>query len=404
MIDLGELPVSYGPSIRQTLVEAVRGARLTSQRALLTILGLTVGSASITALLHLTQGAEAGTLKMFESMGARLLMMSFPIPPGSGLPPSTLDTKQLLQELPTLTKVAPVSIYATQISFSGRVMDASIVSSTGALASVFGLRVASGRFIGAQDFREPSVVLGPQLAETLGLGPDALQRDASVRIENYRYRVIGILQRSPANPMFPIAFDSAAIIDQGAMRRLQPIPQLTGIIFEKGGGYDSETLEASLKLYFGRVWPGVTVEVSNARQLIEGMVAQSRTFALLIAAIGGIALIVSGIGVMNVMLMSVNERRREIGIRLSVGARSRDIRNMFVLEALGLSTAGAVTGTAVGLAASYTYGTYAGWPFYIDLEAIALGLFSPLFVGLVFGLYPAWAAARLQPLEVLRDE
>lgn len=134
------------------------------------------------------------------------------------------------------------------------------------------------------------------------------------------------------------------------------------------------------------------------------MRGQARNFSYLLAALGAISLLVSGIGVMNVMLMSVAERRKEIGIRLSVGARERDIRNLFFLEAVGLSLGGALAGLVLGAAITFTYSITVGWRFSLPPHALIIGLCSPVLVGIGFGLFPAVKAAKLQPLQILRDE
>ncbi|MCL6483471.1 MAG: FtsX-like permease family protein, partial [Janthinobacterium lividum] len=127
------------------------------------------------------------------------------------------------------------------------------------------------------------------------------------------------------------------------------------------------------------------------------------TFSYLLAGLGGISLLVGGVGVMNVMLMNVSERRREIGVRMALGARPRDIRNLFLLETATLSVAGALLGALLGLIVSYSFTRISGWKFTLVPESLLLGCGSSLLIGLFFGLYPAISAARLQPVQALRD-
>ncbi|MGP6218369.1 ABC transporter permease, partial [Pseudomonas paraeruginosa] len=150
--------------------------------------------------------------------------------------------------------------------------------------------------------------------------------------------------------------------------------------------------------------PGHEAQVQVSQQVLDGLKRQTRTFTYLLAGLGIISLLGGGVGVMNVMLMSVAERRREIGVRMALGARQRDIRNLFLIEAVTLTAAGALSGAVLGVAAAYLYARFSGWTFSLAYAALPLGMGSTLLVGLFFGLYPALSAARMQPVEALRDE
>jgi putative ABC transport system permease protein len=146
------------------------------------------------------------------------------------------------------------------------------------------------------------------------------------------------------------------------------------------------------------------VQVTTAREMIASIEEQMRIYAALILGIGAVSLVVGGVGIMNVMLMSVMERRQEIGLRLAVGARCRDIRLMFLSETLILSAIGSATGTSVGYLAGWIFAGSSGWQFEAALLALPLGAGMALIVGLFFGIYPAARAARLEPVAALRSE
>lgn len=163
------------------------------------------------------------------------------------------------------------------------------------------------------------------------------------------------------------------------------------------------TTARALRNYLSRWANGREVEVQIPQHLLDGLKRQASTFSYLLAGLGGISLLVGGVGVMNVMLMNVSERRREIGVRMALGARPRDICNLFLLEAGTLSIIGAVLGGILGLVVAYVFTHVSGWQFSFAPESLLLGCGSSLLIGLFFGLYPAISAARLQPVQALRN-
>jgi putative ABC transport system permease protein len=187
------------------------------------------------------------------------------------------------------------------------------------------------------------------------------------------------------------------------MRRLRPAPEIDSVIGRVSPTADLSATAEVLCDYLKGWANGREVEVHMPRNLLDGLKRQASTFTWLLAGLGGISLLVGGVGVMNVMLMNVAERRREIGIRMALGARPRDIRNLFLLEAGALSVVGAVLGGLLGVAAAWAFTQFSGWQFLFSPESLLPGCGSSLLIGLFFGLYPAIAAARLQPVQALRD-
>ena len=160
---------------------------------------------------------------------------------------------------------------------------------------------------------------------------------------------------------------------------------------------------AAVQAYFRRVAPNLEVRVRSAKELIASMQRQTQLFALLLGAIGSISLIVGGIGVMNVMLVSVTERRKEIGIRRALGAKRGDIQLQFLIESLVLSLLGGVFGMGLGIGVAYGACQYGNWEFFVSTMALLLGVGVSSGVGLFFGFYPARQAARLDPITALRS-
>jgi len=201
----------------------------------------------------------------------------------------------------------------------------------------------------------------------------------------------------------PVIVDESVMLPIGGIRRLRPDMEIASVIGKASATSDLPAAAEALRDYLSGWANGSEVEVHIPQHLLDGLKRQASTFTYLLAGLGGISLLVGGVGVMNVMLMNVSERRREIGVRMALGARPRDIRHLFLLEAAALSIAGAVLGGILGLAAAYVFTRFSGWQFLFTPESLLLGCGSSLLIGLFFGLYPAISAARLQPAQALRN-
>ena len=239
------------------------------------------------------------------------------------------------------------------------------------------------------------------VAEELGSLGKPLKIGDAVRINNYFFDVIGIAEKLPSMPLMPFALDESVLIPIEGMRRLDPRPEITDILF-KAEGTDLLALSEMIRNYLMKVFDSREINVHVPQQLIDGLRHQARTFSYLLAALGGISLLGGGVGVMNVMLMIVAERKREIGIRVALGARQRDIRNLFLLEAVNLAIFGALLGALLGISISFLFAFFSGWEFKFSTTALTFGISSSLLTGVFFGLYPAILASKLQPAEALR--
>lgn len=205
--------------------------------------------------------------------------------------------------------------------------------------------------------------------------------------------------------LLPFNANETLFIPMEGMTRINPVPQISHVVARANSA--EEVIQAGEQLRQAltqRIAGDAPVTLIFAQQILEGMQQQTRTFTYLLAALGVVSLIGGGVGVMNVMLMNVSERRREIGVRLALGARRRDIRNLFLVEAVALTSVGALLGAVLGMLGGWGYAQLSGWAFFLAPGALPLGIGSTVLVGLFFGLHPAIAASRLQPVEALRDE
>ncbi|ROM28453.1 ABC transporter permease [Pseudomonas protegens] len=392
-------------SASQLLHEAFVSLRTLGKRSILALLGIVIGSSSVVALINIGHNAAEDAAAIFQNMGTDTLVARFPASADSRTPlPAALDTRALSQAVPSLINIAPTVLLSATLIRNGRSANASVVGATAELAPAMRLQLREGRFLSDFDQNEIYAVIGHQVAQTLGAAGAPLQLGDRVRINDYLFLVIGILQNQPSAVLVPIQANDSVFLPQGSMRRIFPSPQIDNVVTRVAGGQNMEQVAAAMTQALKKILRGREVEVQVPQQIIDGMTRQSRTFGYLLMALGGISLVGGGVGVMNVMLMNVSERRREIGIRMALGARQKDIRNLFLLEAVSLTAVGALSGAILGVASAFIYARMSGWHFSLAGAALPLGIGSTLLVGLFFGLYPAIAASRLQPVEALRDE
>lgn len=393
----------YGPTPVQLLHESLVSLRLLGRRSLLALLGIAVGSAAIVALLNIGHTATQDAMRAFKQMGTDRLVVNFPIVQNARPLPATLDTDSLLIAIPELADVAPLSFHALSVRKDGQLEQTTIVATTPNLARVINLHMAAGRFLSEFDTKNAFAVVGAKVAENLGTEGRPLTVGDRLQIGPYLFDVIGIAQARGSDALVPVTADQSIIIPINALRRLRPAPEIGSIVAKADPSTDLTLVARKLQDYLQNLFAGRAVDVQIPEQLLESMKHQANTFSYLLAGLGGISLLVGGVGVMNVMLMNVAERRREIGVRLALGARARDIRDLFLLEAATLSVAGALVGALLGTLSAYAFSRYSGWGFTLAPHALPLGIGTSLVAGLFFGIYPAISASRLQPVEALRD-
>ncbi|QXI29837.1 ABC transporter permease [Pseudomonas vanderleydeniana] len=397
-------PEHYGPLPKQVLAEAIDNLRLAGRRAGLSLLGLAIGSGSVIALLNIGSSAEAEALRSFQSMGTDMLVVRLAPDRRSTLPPPvTLDPDVLRHVVPQLIDIAPVSLHSIRFRQSAIEVDAALLGTSSELANALGLKLRRGRFLTVFDRRQTFAVVGAQVAQQLSVRGRPLQPGDRLPIEGYLFNVIGIVAGQPGNPLLPVDIDYSIMVPLEGLRRLFPEPRIDSLIIRIATQADPELTAQDLKRHLPALLHGQKAEVRIPRQLLDGLKRQAATFSRLLAGLGGIVLLVSGVGVMNVMLMNLAERRREIGLRLALGARPRDIRNAFLCETLCLSLPGVLLGALLGSLAALLFSHFAGWPLRLSLTPLLLGTGSSLLTGVFFGLHPALKASRLQPMEALRE-
>ena len=392
-------------SLSQLLHEAFISLRTLGKRSVLALLGIVIGSSSVVALINIGHNAAVDAAMIFKDMGTDTLVVQFPPKGNNNVPMRTpLNLQAVREAVPGIAHIGALSLFSGPIVFHGRTANANFVGGTAEIPQTMRLELRQGRFLSSYDANETYGVIGDQVAQALGAPGDPVQLGDRVRINDYLFLIVGILHNQPRAMLMPVQANESLFIPAEGMRRIYATPQISNVIIRAAPGQDMEHIARAAADALQTQLTEHTVDIQVPQQMIDGMTRQSRTFAYLLLALGAISLVGGGVGVMNVMLMNVSERRREIGIRMALGARQRDIRNLFLLEAVTLTAVGALGGAVLGMTAAWLYAWLSGWAFALAVAALPLGIGSTLFVGLFFGIYPAVSASRLQPVEALRDE
>jgi putative ABC transport system permease protein len=374
------------------------------QRSALALLGIVIGTASVVAMLTIGHMASNEALRLFSRMGVdKLVVQADGVGPGmQGLDPAIVEA--LPQRLPAILRSAPVLTGHVEVDVGGAPQSAGVAATTPALQRLVGLQLSSGRFLEAVDDGEPVAVVGAAAASLLSQPGAPISVGSHVRLGRYLFAVVGVLKPGPTTAFDPTDFNAAVIIPLGSSHRALGQTVLNAAVAQVRPGIDANIAAAALGDTLKQASPKAQLQVQSARALIQTLKVQKAVHTRLLAAIGGISLLVGGIGIMNVMLMGVMERRREIGLRAAIGATPHDIQLMFLIEAAALALVGGVTGALLGVAVAFAVAAASGWAFSLALYSLPLGAGVATIVGLGFGLYPAVKASQLHPIEALRAE
>src|SRR6476659_8033415 len=393
-------------SILELLRLALSRLRTSRLRAALTMVGVIIGVASVVALVGVGQGTTSNITSRLAGLGTNLLTIS---PSNSATTNKlSLDDATAIAALPSIAGVAPEISTSLTVTAGRTSTTTSVVGTTAAYPMVRAYDVWQGTFLtdaaAGNDLRV--AVLGATTAADLGLG--ASDVGTQIAVGGLPFRVIGILQPKGGtgfqNPddmvLVPIGVVQDHWVSGGTVRTI-------GVsVSDPSQMTAASTAITALLRDRHDLAPTDTADfnVFNQTQLLDAASSISATLTLLLGGIASISLIVGGIGIMNIMLVSVRERTREIGVRKAVGARGRDILAQFLVEALTLSLLGGLIGIVLGLVVSAGIGQLAGWGFVFNPVTIVAAVLFSLAVGVVFGVWPARQAARLDPITALRYE
>jgi len=384
-------------------------------RALLTMLGIIIGVGSVVALVAVGQGATAGISKNLESLGTNLLTVNagasstgFTRGASGSATTLTVDDAAALAGLKGVAAVAP-QLNTSQLVVAGSKNEtASIVGTNEDYATVRAYTVGQGSFLnGASvDAGLRVAVIGSETATTLGLTAADIGTD--IKVGGLPFQLMGILQ--PKGSSGPQSNDDIVLIPLTTVQHyFDDTDSIRSIAISVATAEQMATVKATaaalLEQRHGIASGGTDdFSIADQSQLLASVDSISQLLTILLAGIASISLVVGGIGIMNIMLVSVRERTREIGIRKAIGARGRDILAQFLVEALTLSVIGGLIGVVLGIAVSIAVGQVAGWGFTFQPMTVLIAVGFSLLVGVIFGVWPARQAARLDPIVALRYE
>jgi putative ABC transport system permease protein len=403
-------------NIAESLKMATSTLLANKLRSGLTMLGIVIGNASVIAMVGIGQGTQKLAEDQFKALGPNVLFI-LPGGPSSqqtrfGLPRTLVnaDARAIERQVPSVAAVAPHLTSSFTIVFENKNSTSQVVGTTPNFLTVRSFDVARGRFFSELDVRKGNqvAVLGPDLANKLFAGKEPI--GAKIRIKDISFEVIGLTAAKGSS--FGGNQDDAAYIPLNTMSRQligrnSPFGQQVSFIAVSAKNADSlgaaEFQITNLLRRRHKIINDDDFTIRNQKDALQIVGTITGALTLLLGAIAGISLLVGGIGVMNIMLVSVTERTQEIGLRKAIGATQSDIRNQFVIESIILSAAGGAIGTLIGVSAVVVVGLVTPLPAAVSPVAIVVAVSISGAIGLFFGVVPAQRAAKLDPIVALRS-
>jgi putative ABC transport system permease protein len=404
------------------LRSAWRALTTNLMRSILTMLGIIIGVAAVITMIAVGAGAQQRVEEQIKGLGSNIMLVL----PGAqatagvrlgaqtGQTLTEEDAKAIALEVPEVQAAAPTLRTSAQVVAGNSNWNSSVFGTTPEYFEVREWPLAGGRGFEAAELAGSGkvAILGQTVVDQLFNGSDPI--DQTIRIKKVPLTVIGVLSRKGQNSIGQDQDDTIVVPLSTFRNRIQgmsggKLKRVGPINVKVREGQSMKLAEDNIRELLRqrhRLQPGQDDDF-NVRNLTEMLAAQeesSRVMTLLLAAVAGVSLLVGGIGIMNIMLVSVTERTREIGLRMAVGARGRDILGQFLIEAVTLSLLGGAIGVLLGAAATFALAQVAGWQVALSVQSVALAVGFSAAVGVFFGYYPARRAAALLPIQALRYE
>jgi putative ABC transport system permease protein len=415
---LATRPTTGATRIRliQTIPTALGALRSNKVRSILTALGIIIGVAAVIAIVALGQGATASVQGQLQGLGTNVLTISpqssrtaVSAGQGAGITLKAADAEAITERVPSLAGVSPVVSGSAQVIAGGANWSTRIQAVTPDYQSIQDWRIGSGRFFTAEDNTAANsvAVIGQTVATNLFPNGES-PLGQLVRIRNMPFTVIGVLASKGTGPGGD-QDDTVLIPFQTGQVRLFGATSINQIVVEVADTkeIDSATQQVTQILrqrHNLRTNQPADFTIRSNNDIIQRLSGVTQTMTMLLGGVAGVSLVVGGIGIMNIMLVSVTERTREIGIRLAIGAQPSDVMMQFLVEAVVLSVLGGAIGIVLGGAVALLMPVVAGWATVLPWNAVLLAFGVSAAIGVLFGVYPARRAAQLDPIVALRHE
>jgi putative ABC transport system permease protein len=401
---------------------AMQALRVNKMRSILTMLGIVIGVAAVIAMIAIGGGAQQRLQEQIASLGSNLLIVvpgsiiqsGARLGAGNAQTLTEQDARAITTEIPDVAFAAPLTRSNAQVVFGNTNWATNI---NGVYNDYFDVRewnLAEGRFFDQGEITRfgKVAILGKTVSSQL-FGEDNPVGQV-VRIRGIPFEIIGLMESKGQSSQGQDQDDVIFVPLTTGRNRLfgEPrgrIARVGTIMIKAQEGSDTQEVEARITELLRqrhRIQPGMEndFQVRNLTEILKTQEAASKVMSMLLAAVASVSLLVGGIGIMNIMLVSVTERTREIGLRLAVGARGRDIMMQFLVEAMTLATLGGAIGVLLGVLISWLVAYIAGWSISLNLLSIIFAVGFSAAIGIFFGYYPAKKAAKMQPIEALRYE
>jgi ABC-type antimicrobial peptide transport system permease subunit len=404
------------------LRSALRALAANTLRSILTMLGIIIGVAAVITMIAVGRGATERVQEQMKGLGSNIMLV---LPGGvtaggvrlgaqTGQMLTEEDSVAIAREVPEVQVAAPNLRTGAQVVVGNTNWATSILGTTNDYLEAREWPISGGRLFESAEMQGSAkvAIIGQSVAQQLFGDADPL--DQVIRIKKVPVSVIGILEKKGQNSMGQDQDDVVVVPISTYRNRIQggsggKLRRIGAISVKVREGQSMKVAEDNIKDLLRqrfKVQAGGDdpFSIRNLTEILQAQEASSRIMTMLLAAVAGISLVIGGIGIMNIMLVSVTERTREIGLRMAVGARGKDILAQFLIEAVTLSLIGGAIGVLLGAIATWAVGSFAGWQVSMTASSIVLAAGFSAFVGIFFGFYPARRASKLLPIQALRYE